>query len=196
MRSSIACLAGVLVLICAAAYGAEDKQEKDQEDNLLVNGSFEEGPEPGDQGWKPLDKGSKEIMGWEVTRGQIDYVSTHWEHADGKRSIDLHGSPGYGGIKQTFKTKKGEKYRVTFSLAGNPIGSVAVKKLGVKAAGKEEEFTFNTSCKSTTDMGWATQVWDFTATDPETTLEFFTLMEEDPNCGPALDNVSVVRNKE
>src|SRR5437588_2296918 len=69
MRSSIACLAGVLVLICAAAYGAEDKQEKDQEDNLLVNGSFEEGPEPGDQGWKPLDKGSKEIMGWEVTRG-------------------------------------------------------------------------------------------------------------------------------
>ena len=82
------------------------------------------------------------------------------------------------------------------SLAGNPAGSVALKKLGVKAADKEEEFTFSTEGKSTTDMGWATQVFNFTATGAETTLELYTLMNEDPNCGPALDHVSVVQDKE
>jgi hypothetical protein len=68
--------------------------------------------------------------------------------------------------------------------------------LGVKAADKEEEFTFSTEGKSTTDMGWATQVFNFTATGAETTLELYTLMNEDPNCGPALDNVSVVPDNE
>src|SRR5262249_564638 len=134
---------------------------------------------------------SKEIKGWTVIRGQIDLVGNYWQHADGKRSIDLHGSPGYGGVKQSFKTVKGKKYRVTFSLAANPDGSVPEKKVGVKAAGKEEKFTFDGTGKTKTDMGWSTQVWDFTATDNETALEIYTLMEEDPNCGPVLDNVSV-----
>jgi choice-of-anchor C domain-containing protein len=196
MRFFIACLVSMLVLSSIVATYGDDKKDADKEVNLLVNGSFEEGSDPGEQGWKPLDKGSKDIKGWEVTRGQIDYVSTYLEAADGKRSLDLHGSPGYGGVKQTFKTKKGQKYRLSFSLAGNPVGSVAVKRLGVKVADKEEEFSFNTSCKSTTDMGWANQVLDFTATGVETTLEIYTVMEEDPSCGPALDNVSVVASKE
>jgi choice-of-anchor C domain-containing protein len=187
---------GLLALGCViAVYGADYKKDKDDE-NLLVNGSFEEGPDLGEQPYKSLDKGSKDIKGWEVTRGQIDIEGLAWEHADGERSIDLHGSPGYGGIKQAFKTKNGQKYRVTFSLAGNPIGAVAVKTLGVKVAGKEEEFTFSTEGKTLSDMGWTTQVMDFTAKDLETTLEFYTKMKEDPSCGPALDNVSVVRNKE
>ena len=197
MKPLTICLAGTLLFVgIFAAYAKDDKQDKDSEANLLVNGSFEEGPDTGDQGFKPLEKGAKDIKGWEVTRGQIDYVNGYWEAADGKSSIDLHGSPGYGGIKQTFKTKKGQKYRVSFSLAGNPAGSVALKKLGVKAADKQEEFTFSTEGKSTTDMGWATQVFNFTATGAETTLELYTLMNEDPNCGPALDNVSVVQDNE
>jgi choice-of-anchor C domain-containing protein len=195
MKTALRLLTGLFFLLAGVlTYAADDKQDK--EANLIVNGSFEEGTEPGEQGWKPLDKGSKDIKGWEVTRGQIDYISSYWEHADGKRSIDLHGSPGYGGIKQTFKTKKGQKYRLNFALAGNPVGTIAEKKLGVKVGDKEEEFLFNTEGKTTTDMGWATQVLDFTATDSETTLEFYTLMKEDPNYGPALDNVSVVPSKD
>jgi len=197
MKSVIACLVAALFLACAfLAHADDDKAKKDNETNLLVNGSFEEGPDPGEQGFISLDKDSKEIKGWVVTRAQIDYVGTYWQHADGNRSIDLHGSPGYGGIKQTFKTKKGQKYRVSFALAANPEGAVAEKKIGVKAAGKEEKFTFDGTGKTKEDMGWSTQVWDFEATGDETTLEFYTLMEEDPNCGPVLDNVSVVPVKE
>jgi choice-of-anchor C domain-containing protein len=187
---------GLLALVWVVTANDDNKKDADDEENLLVNGSFEEGPDPGERGYKPLNKGSKDIKGWEVTRGQIDYEGSAWQHADGERSIDLHGSPGYGGIKQTFKTKKGQKYRVTFSLAGNPIGEVAIKTMAVKVADKTEEFTFNTTGKTLKDMGWATQTLDFTAKDAETTLELYTLMEEDPSCGPAIDNVSVVVSKD
>jgi Protein of unknown function (DUF642) len=68
--------------------------------------------------------------------------------------------------------------------------------MAVKAAGKQEEFTFNVEGKSRTNMGWTTQAWDFTATDAETTLELFTTMTVDENYGAAIDNVSVVELKE
>jgi choice-of-anchor C domain-containing protein len=181
-----------------ASVGQESKDDKKEaqvkEENLLVNGSFEEGPQTDENlGFKPLDEGALDIKGWTVTRAQIDYVDAYWKAADGKRSLDLNGSPGIGGIQQKFKTEKGKKYRVTFSLAGNPDGSGPEKKLGVKAAGKEEKFTFDTTGKSRTDMGWSTQVWEFTADDKETTLEFYSLTTDDGNYGPALDNVSVVQ---
>ena len=44
----------------------------------------------------------------------------HWKAGDGNRAIDLHGSPGFGGIKQTFKTVEGRRYRVSFLMAGSP----------------------------------------------------------------------------
>jgi choice-of-anchor C domain-containing protein len=200
MKTSTGFLTGTMLLASLVALGADDeKTAKEKEVNLLVNGSFEEGPEIGGMGFNYAEKGSKDIKGWEVTRAQIDYIGDYWEAADGKRSIDLHGSPGLGGIKQTFKTKKGQKYRLSFSLAGNPDGTINEKKMGVKVAGKQvdyEEFTFNVEGKSRSNMGWTTQVWDFTATDKETTLELFTTMTMDENYGAAIDNVSVVELNE
>lgn len=192
MKTMSACLACGLVLAVAAPGrlpGHDDPPAEEKEPNLLVNGSFEEGPDPKTFVW--FNEGATDIKGWTVSRGQLSYVSAYWQHADGKRSLDMHGGPGFGGIKQTFKTKKGQKYRVSFSLAGNPLGLVATKELGVSAAGKEEKFTFDTTGKTTTDMGWTNQAWDFVATGAETTLEFYTTMTEDGNCGPALDKVSV-----
>jgi choice-of-anchor C domain-containing protein len=139
-----------------------------------------------------VNEGSKDIKGWVVTRGQIDLVGTYWTAADGKRCLDLHGSPGLGGIKQTFATKKGQKYRVTFAFAGNPEGTNKMKKMGVSAGGQKEEYTFDTTDKKKDDMGWVTKKWEFKANDKETTLEFYTLMTDDTSCGPALDNVSVM----
>ena len=192
-----------LMLVSVAILGATAfaelqscaEEKKSEPDNLLINGSFKDGPEEIGE-FKPLDKESTEIKGWKVSRAQIDYIGTYWKAADGKRSIDLHGSPGFGGISQTFKTKKEQKYRVTFYLAGNPDGSVPKKKLGVKAADKEAAFEFDVTGKSRDEMGWEKKTWDFVATDSETTLEIFSLMTEDEACGPALDAVSVVAIKE
>jgi choice-of-anchor C domain-containing protein len=182
-----ACLAFAVGLIPVPVTAAEPE-------NLLVNGSFEDGPDD-IGGFTSLDKDSGVIKGWVVIGGQIDLIDTHWQAADGKRSLDLHGSPGYGGVAQTFKTEKGKKYKVTFSLAGNPGGTVAKKTIVVRAAGKEKEFTFDTTGKSGTDMGWKKETWEFTAEKAETTLELITAMTEDAAAGPALDDVSVIAVK-
>jgi choice-of-anchor C domain-containing protein len=177
-------------LLVAVLFGVAAPAPAEKAVNLVTNGSFEEGTDPGD--FKPLDAGATDIKGWVVTRGQIDYVGTHWKAADGKRSLDLHGSPGYGGVKQAIKTKKGQKYKLTFSLAANPDGQTKRKKLEVRAGDRREAFVTDATGKSTQDMGWEAKEWVFTADAEETALEFYTLETEDPNCGPALDNVAVV----
>lgn len=164
-------------------------------ENLIVNGSFEEGPKVSSH--LPLDVGSTEIPGWVVTRGQIDLIGTHWKSADGLRSIDLHGSPGFGGIAQTFPTKKGRSYRVTFWLAGTPAalsGPGGVKRVAVRAADRSAAFSFDTTGKTGVDMGWIPVTWEFVAIADKTTLEFHTLETVAPFHGPGLDNVSVFAN--
>ena len=176
--------------IAIRARIAQLKANVEKAKNLIVNGSFEEGPAPVGEGFSMFDKGSKEIKGWTVTQGNLDYIdSAYWQAADGKRSLDMNGIEA-GGISQSFKTKKGQKYRVTFSMAGNPNGGPAEKKLQVSAAGKKMEFTFDGAGKTRTDMGWVNKSWDFTAEADETTLEFLSLIEGD--AGAALDNVAVV----
>jgi choice-of-anchor C domain-containing protein len=156
--------------------------------NLLINGGFEEGPDPLDTGFIQLEKGSTAIKGWEVTQGNIDHIGPYWQAAEGKRSLDMNGVVK-GSIAQAFKTVKGRRYRVTFSLAGNPGGG-GERKLVVSAAGKSAEFVFDTTGKTEKDMGWVTKTWEFTAISSQTTLEFSSLTEG--AAGPALDNVSVV----
>src|SRR5688572_3728753 len=143
---------------------------------LLVNGSFEDGPDLGVATFKAVNEGSRELRGWVVTRGQIDVLGTHWQHAHGNRSLDLHGSPGIGGVQQTFATKKGQKYRLTLSMAGNPgrNSGPTVKTIAVSAAGDEARFHFDTSGRTEKDMGWETHLWDFVAEADETTLEIFS----------------------
>ena len=165
--------------------------------NIIVNGSFEAGPEPGDV--IALPDGSTEIDGWEVSRDAVDYIGTCWLASEGDRSLDLDPSAGFGGIKQTFDTAPGVMYLVTFAMAGNPyrgFNDPYIKYMGVSAAGQSDDFAFDTEGKSyPSPMGWVTHDWQFTANDTSTTLEFYSLHTFDDGysgyCGPALDNVSV-----
>lgn len=152
--------------------------------NLLINGSFEEGPHPG--GFSTLQPGSTDIKGWIVTRASIDYIGSTMPSSHGKRHLDLDGTPGYGGVQQTFSTTSGQKYRVTFDMAGNPGGPPTTKKMAVQAAGQSAVFSHDA------DLNWASKVWEFTATSPSTTIEFYSLDTEGGYCGPLLDNVSVI----
>lgn len=162
--------------------------------NLLVNGGFEDGPEPPDEvlrGFRPLEKGSTAIKGWVVTKGDIDYTGLHWQPAEGKRSVELNGLMP-GAVAQTFKTVRGRSYRVTFRLSGNPNPGEppAVKKIVVSAAGKSAEFEFDTSGRTQKDMGWVTKTMEFSAVADTTTLEFSSPAGR--GCGPAIDDVLVV----
>jgi choice-of-anchor C domain-containing protein/LSD1 subclass zinc finger protein len=161
--------------------------------NLIVNGSFEEGPdaEGTGTGFQPLPEGSTAIRGWVVTRGSIDLIGSYWQHAEGQRSLDLNGLVR-GGVAQTFKTTKGQRYRVTFSMSGNPTLAEPppLKTLGVRADDASSAFAFDTTGRTCQNMVWVTITWEFVATRDQTTLEFYSLSGK--ACGPALDNVSVV----
>jgi choice-of-anchor C domain-containing protein len=168
---------------------------KERAKNLLVNGSFEDGPETPMDGVHVLrfEQGSTAMKGWVVTRSCIPRVDhTYWKAADGKISVGF--TPNPGAIAQSFKTKKGQRYRVSFSLAGDPGGGPRERKLAVNAAGKSAEFAFDMTGKTRTEMGWLRKSWEFTADADHTTLEFVGLTEGDN--GPALDDVVVVPVKE
>ena len=151
------------------------------------NGSFEIGPAPGAT-FITLGAGDTSITGWEVTGAGIDYIGGLWQPADGNRSLDLSATAA-GGIQQTFDTVAGHNYQVTFSLAGNPDGSV--KTMLVSATGgTPATYTFDTSGHSTTSMGWTTQTYSFTAAGASTTLTFTS--QNGGVAGPALDDVQVM----
>mgnify|MGYP005839609693 CR=1 FL=1 len=154
--------------------------------NLIQNGSFEMGPNVG--AFTTLPAGSTAINNWIVTDDDIDIVGTFWQASDGQRSIDLNGLQP-GAIAQTFNTTIGQEYLVTFDLAGHPEG-VRIKTMRVEAAGAFADFTFNITGKTTTNMGWTTQSWQFTAIGTQTTLQFGSL-DRSGFRGPALDNVVV-----
>jgi choice-of-anchor C domain-containing protein len=182
MRLVVSCLALLLVIPLTTAAPAKPAA------NLLVNGSFEEGPDDiGD--FKSVDKGSEDIKGWKVTRGQIDIVGTFWVAAHGSRSVDLHGSPGYGGLEQTFKTKKGTRYKVELRLAATP--DAGDRGIVVAAAGDSKKFEVNSGDGTRDKMKWTKVSWEFTATTDETTLEIYTTEKGDDSRGPVIDEVSV-----
>ena len=155
--------------------------------NLIQNGSFENGANPGL--FQTINAVSTVITGWTVSQGSIDYIGTVWQASNGVRSLDLSGGNA-GRIQQTFNTTVGKTYRVTFDLAGNPNTSPTIKQMRISAAGSSDNFSFDITGKSTTNMGWLSKSWDFTANSTTTTLEFISLTNSFD--GPALDNVSVI----
>jgi len=160
--------------------------------NLLVNGSFEQTVNP-PSGVDTLAPGSTQLVGWEIVTATVQHIGTIlWTPTDGMFSIDLDGDVGdAGGVQQTIATVPGQTYHVVFDLAGNPaIGRPPVKMLRVSADGQSQDFSFDTTGKSTTNMGWVTESWSFLADDSSATILFQSLSETQPGWGPVIDNVS------
>ena len=155
----------------------------------FTNGSFEVGPTPLPGSFINLGSGNTSIVGWTVLAANIDYVGTYWTAEDGTRSLDLSGTAA-GGIAQTFDTIPGTRYEVTFYLAGNPECAPTVKTLVVSATGNASAtYTFDTTGRSVSSMGWQVESYSFIAAGTSTTLSFQSQVAT--ACGPALDNVSV-----
>jgi choice-of-anchor C domain-containing protein len=192
MKSRFVVAAG---LLCASLAIAAPIPPGAQPVNLVVNGSFEEGPEA--ELNKPLDKGSTALKGWVVTRGQIDVNTQNgeqWKSAHGKKNLDLHGSPGFGGVEQSIPTKPGKKYRVSFMMSGNPGVEHDKVQLGVRAADQGKEFEIAMAGRTYEDLKWEQKTWTFTAKEKSTLLELHTAMlpNSNPFGGPLLDDVKVV----
>jgi choice-of-anchor C domain-containing protein len=160
----------------------------DDNATLIINGGFEE---PVIGSYQSFSTG-QEIAGWKVVKEAVDLTGSYFKSSEGNQSLDLYGTPGIGAIEQTFKTKPYTSYRVTFDMAGNPYAPM-IKELLVSAAGKNQNFVFDCTGKNTSNMGWLSQSWEFTASNTVTTLRFESLGSTGSGrYGPAIDNVKVV----
>jgi choice-of-anchor C domain-containing protein len=154
----------------------------------ILNGGFEDGAYPGG-GFGTLSYGAMNLSDWAVGGNSIDWIDNYWQPAEGSRSIDLSGN-GPGSLSQQFGTLPGTTYRLTFAMAGNPDGGDAMKDLRVTALDiGSGDYTFDTTGKTRTAMGWDTREFVFTARTYATTLIFESL--ENDAYGPALDAVAV-----
>ena len=155
----------------------------------ITNGNFETGTNPGS--FHEVGVGGTDITGWTVDSGSVDYIGTYWSSPNGSRSLDLSGTSA-GQISQVINgLTAGQEYKVTFDLAGNP-DAAGFKDLLVSAAGFSSHYDFDTtghSRGSVADMGWATQVFFFTASGTSATLAF--LSQTAGSFGVALDNVTI-----
>ena len=141
------------------------------------NGSFEVGPT--DIGsFVTLYTADMSIPGWTVESGSIDLIGAYWIASDGLRSIDLSGQEP-GGISQTFDTEQGQWYLVQFDMAGNPDSGVL--KVLLASVGDPEaatfEYEFDSTGKTSSDMGWETISFTFMAEGPATKIMFKRLTE-------------------
>lgn len=169
-------LVGVAALILAAPMAHA---------NLLSNGGFESSTFDGP--FAQLNSGAH-LGAWSVDSGSVDIVNRYWQHAEGRYSLDLNGNTG-GRISQSFGTVVGQLYNVSFSLAGNAEGGGSLKLLDVGVTGVHT-FSFDSTGRSPSNMGWVTEGFSFVATNASSTL-YFQGYSKNSAWGAALDNVSV-----
>lgn len=153
--------------------------------NLVVNGGFESSGFLGT--YTTYTQGSSALTGWNIELGSVDLINTYWTPASGNYSLDLSGNND-GLISQILSTVQGQKYHVSFSMAGNPDDNDYVKTIQVGLS-NQPLYTFDTTGQTKLDMGWMTKGFDFIATGATSKL-FFAGTQESP-WGAALDNISV-----
>lgn len=134
---------------------------------------------------------------WRVTSGTVDLIGAgYWQAAEGDQSLDLNGIDA-GSASQTFTTKPGARYTVTYSLAGNPeLDRVPPLKTGkVLIDGQNvQDFSFDVTGKTNAKMGYVRRQVTFVATGRTTTLTFASTTLHSAT-GPVVDDVLVERCK-
>ncbi|MFE1358797.1 choice-of-anchor C family protein [Streptomyces harbinensis] len=127
---------------------------------------------------------------WQITSGSVDLIGAgFWQAAEGDQSVDLSGGTA-GTIAQTFTTVPGTTYTVTYALAGNFGGAPTVKTGKVLIDGQNlQDFSFDITGKSATDMGYVYRQFTFVATATATTLSFVSTTASAH--GPVIDDVTV-----
>jgi choice-of-anchor C domain-containing protein len=184
IRASRVSLMLAAVGVCALALGRPAAAQ-----NLVTNGSFETGTNPGS--FTTVGVGGTNITGWQVTSGTVDYIGTYWTAQDGARSIDLSGGGNGTLAQQSIATINGQVYFVSFWMAGNPDGIPLVKTLDATFGGTTQSFSFDVTGHDRNNMGWVNYSFYAAATGPSTTLSFLNTTTPASAFGPAIDNVSV-----
>lgn len=151
--------------------------------NLVVNGGFEQ-----PVGRQIIYAGGI-LPGWTVGGDGGVKVGDFWQAAQGVQAVDLSGV-GTGAVIQHVPTVVGQRYVLSFAMAGNPDGVPVVKTLAFRAGDNDTQtLTFDTTGRSDSQMGWVRHSYPFLATGDSTEIVFSS--ENTTIFGPTLDDVHV-----
>jgi choice-of-anchor C domain-containing protein len=161
--------------------------------NVVVNGSFER-PVVCPGQFNEYDRSSTAITGWVVGGNSVDLVChTYFAAAAGRQSIDLAGSTS-GSVSQGVATTPGDRYTLTWHMAGNTNCGQTVKTMHVLWNGKLVDApSFNMTGRNNAQMGWVKRSLSVTAVSATSTIEFADATPDHCECGATLDNVSLTR---
>lgn len=130
---------------------------------------------------------------WTVTPNNVDLNGKgKYQAADGVQSVDLSGnSPG--GVARSFDTFAFPlplyTYVITYCLAGNPDGGPTVKTGQVLVNNAPvQNFSFDSTGKSPSNMGYLPQSVTFTSAGPSAKVEFRSTTAT--VYGPVIDKVA------
>jgi uncharacterized protein DUF642 len=176
-----ASLAAALAGAPASAHRAADAATEVDGPNILQNGGFERGADPGVK--LDLSSGSSPLLaGWTVINSATAYGS-YWMAEEGTRSVGLLNDGGgklanASGIKQTFTTTAGQRYRVVFYQGAQSTAPTTVR---LTIAGQTHDYTYqadktppfiNGPKGPTYKIPWVKRTLVATATAASTTIEF------------------------
>ncbi len=178
---TLTALVATALILAGTTPGAQAAQ-------LIVNGNFESGPNPGS--FTTLRGGDRTIPGWTVTGVSVDYIGTYWRGADGGRSVDLDGTPGPGGIMQIIATRPGATYVLAFMLSGNGDCAPDIKRMQVSAGSGSRSFSVDVNTISVSKKRWLRRSFSFRAAGTQTRI-WLRSLDPSTNCGPVVDDVSV-----
>jgi len=183
----------------AVAAGATFAMGQVAAQNLLVNGSFEQGA------WVLSDAnsmvvygGSSAITGWQVVGAGVQHVA--WSNTpspdlaaqDGNFALDLTGwtslntTESHPTMQQSFATTAGASYLVSFYMGAIPLYGDTVQILA--SAGNQQGLVFTQG--PVTQGGWEQRSFTFVAQGAMSTLQL-TGIRADGDYYIGLDNVSV-----
>jgi hypothetical protein len=167
--------------------------------NIVANGGFEVGSDPGVQLSIPV--GSPYLSGWTTHGTEVKVMGTYWQAEEGTRSMALANygqmpadpklvAPSASGVLQTLTTKLGQPYRVTFYQAGNPYDHRPAM-IRIQIGGMTKDFTYQSDTTARpAKMQWVQRSFLYTATATSTPLALYAYYT--PGNNPlGLDNVQV-----
>jgi hypothetical protein len=153
------------------------------------------------------------LPGWTITTGTVDVVpSSYFASSQGNFSVDMVGTPGIGGISQTFATTPSVDYLLTFDFAVNPDTwnideTGTVKRLLVSAIGANgstlltsQTYSGSDGTRTRTSMQYVQETFSFTSDGTSTTLKLEALAPLNMTglmtannifTGPVIDNLDL-----
>ncbi|KAI4370975.1 hypothetical protein MLD38_019260 [Melastoma candidum] len=182
---SASAAAAAVLLLAVASFPAIAEAE----DGLVTNGDFESPLAGGFSGAGEAADATVSIPGW-TTTGTVELVRSGEKLGgmilivpEGVQAVQLGNDAE---ISQEVAVEKGAVYSVTFSAART---CAQLESLNVSVPPASATIDLQTLYNV---QGWDPYAWAFAAQEDKARLVFRNLgMEDDPTCGPILDDVAI-----